>query len=56
MARAGDSIELVWEDVTYQRDAGFIKILSESELFNGAVHPDLKISRVAVVPQANRQG
>jgi len=55
-ARAGDSIELVWEDVTYQRDAGFIKILSESELFNGAVHPDLKISRVAVVPQANRRG
>ena len=51
-----DSIELIWEDVTYQQRAGFIRIVSESELFGGKTHPDLKISRVAVVPQANRRG
>ena len=52
-----DSIDLVWEEVTYQKNAGFIRILTESELFgSGPHHPELKISRVAVIPQANRRG
>ncbi len=50
-----DSIDLVWEDVTYQQKAGFIRILTASELFDNP-HPELKISRVAVIPQANRRG
>jgi len=51
-----DNVELIWEEVTYQKNAGFIRIMTESELFNGNTHPELKISRVAVVPQANRRG
>ena len=54
-AADADSIELVWEDVTYQEKAGFIRILTESELFSNP-HSELKISRVAVIPQANRRG
>jgi len=50
-----DSIDLVWEDVTYQQKAGFVRIVPESELFKDP-HPELKISRVAVIPQANRRG
>jgi len=51
-----DSIELVWEDITYQAKAGFVKTICKSDLFNSEEHPDLKISRVAMVPQANCRG
>ena len=51
-----DSVELVWEDVEYQQAAGFIKIVRESELFGPGQAKNIKISRVAVVPQANRRG
>jgi len=55
-AMLDDSIELIWEDVSYQQAAGFVDIVKESDLFNGKTHPNLKISRVAVIPQANRRG
>ena len=56
-ALAPDNVELIWEDITYQAEAGFVRIVTESQLFEGDTVPEeLKISRVAVVPQANRRG
>lgn len=55
-AMLDDSVELIWEDVSYQQAAGFVDIVKESDLFKGNTHPNLKISRVAVIPQANRRG
>ena len=52
-----DNVDLIWEDITYQQEAGFVRIVSETQLFRGeSVPKELKISRVAVVPQANRRG
>jgi len=52
-----ENVALIWDDVTYQAEAGFVRIVSESQLFEaGELPPELKISRVAVVPQANRRG
>lgn len=51
-----DNVELIWEDLQYQRDAGFVKILTENELFGDGTPENLKISRVAVVPQTDRRG
>ena len=48
-------VELLWEDIQYQVDAGFVRIKSEEELFRNGFPPELKISRVAVVPQTNRR-
>ena len=56
-ANAPDNVELIWDDITYQAEAGFVRIVTESQLFeSGTVPEELKISRVAVVPQANRRG
>ena len=56
-AMTPDNVDLIWEDITYQAEAGFVRIVAERELFEeGEVPPELKISRVAVVPQANRRG
>lgn len=56
-AMTDDNVQLIWDDIMYQRDAGFIRIMSERELFGAKGIPkELKISRVAVVPQANRRG
>jgi hypothetical protein len=49
-----ENIDLIWEDITYQQDAGFVRVIPEHELPFDA--PQLKISRSAVVPQANRRG
>jgi hypothetical protein len=51
-----DNITLVWEDVKYQAEAGFVSIVSEENLFNHPIHSDIKISQLAVVPQRNRRG
>ena len=48
-------VELLWEDVQYQADAGFVRIIAEGELFRKGTPKELKISRVAVVPQTNRR-
>lgn len=54
-ACAPAGVELIWEDIQYQVDAGFVRIKSEEELFQDGVPRELKISRVAVVPQDNRR-
>jgi len=52
-----DNIALLWEDILYQQDAGFIRVVKEADLFGpDGPPPNLKISRVAVVPQVNRRG
>ena len=45
------AVELLWDDIQYQVDAGFVKIVPESVLLAHGAPEDLKISRVAVVPQ-----
>jgi hypothetical protein len=44
------------EDIEYQVNAGFVCIISASDLFGENQPPDLKISRVAVFPQDNQRG
>ena len=55
-----ENVYLIWDDVQYQERAGFVRIVPESELFGAGVPEELikelKISRLAVVPQANRRG
>lgn len=51
-----ENVDLMWEDISYQVDAGFVRIVSEKDLFGGTPPEELKISRVAVVPQTNRRG
>jgi hypothetical protein len=51
-----ENVKLIWEDVEYQQQAGFVRIVSESELFVADTPTELKISRAAVVPQTNRRG
>ena len=55
-ALSPESAALVWEDVSYQQSAGFGRIVAESELFADGGPSNLKISRVAVVPQTGRRG
>ena len=47
--------QLIWEDIQYQVDAGFVHLATEQELFGATPPTELKISRVAVVPQENRR-
>jgi hypothetical protein len=51
-----ENVTLVWEDIEYQVKAGSVTIVTETELFKDGGPPNLKISRVAVVPQVNRRG
>jgi len=56
-ACAPNNVELIWEDITYQVKAGFVWIITESQLFEGGTVPEeLKISHMAVTPQVNRCG
>jgi hypothetical protein len=51
-----NNVALIWEDIEHQAEAGFIRVVSELELFRGSqVSHKLKISRVVVVPQAKRR-
>ena len=52
-AMLDDSVELIWEDVEYQKAAGFVDIIKESDLFKGKLHPNLKVSRVAIISRAS---
>ena len=54
-AATPDGATLMWEDIQYQVDAGFVKVITEAELFRNGTPTQLKISRVAVVPQENRR-
>jgi hypothetical protein len=51
-----ENTKLIWEDIEYQVNVGFVRIISASDLFGENQPPDLKISRVAVVPQDNQRG
>ena len=55
-AMTDDNIILIWEDIGYQKEAGFVRIVSEADLLGILRNPNLKISRIAVVPQTNRRG
>jgi hypothetical protein len=50
-----ESIALVHEDIQYQVDAGFCKVVPWEEV-QRLRPPNLKISPIAVVPQQNRRG
>ena len=50
-----DARTLLWEDIQYQVDAGFVQVLSQEELMERHDKDQLKISRAAVVPQTNRR-
>ena len=51
-----DSVTLIWEDISYQVAAGFVKLIQAEDLFGPDQPHNLKISRVALIPQANRRG
>ena len=55
-ALTDENVILVWEDLSYQENAGFVQIVTEAELFDTICNPHLKLSRIAVVLQANRHG
>jgi hypothetical protein len=40
-AMTPENVQLVWEDVQYQADAGFVKIVPEHEMFAGHTPPNL---------------
>ena len=46
---------LTWEDIQYQVDAGFVKIVTKEELFTKGPPKQLKMSQVAMVPQQNQR-
>jgi hypothetical protein len=50
------NVDLIWEDIDYQVAVGFIRLVKARDLFGPNQTPNLKISRVAVVPHADRQG
>jgi hypothetical protein len=55
-ATTPENVQLIEEDITYQKKAGFVDVVRESDLFGDATPKELKLSRVAVVPQTNRRG
>jgi len=55
-ARTPDNVRLIWDDVQYQADAGFIKIVPLDQLRNLGFPSNTKVSRLAVVPQTDRRG
>jgi len=55
-ARTPDNIRLIWDDVQYQADAGFIKIVPLAQLRQQGFPANTKVSRLAVVPQTDRRG
>eukprot|EP00978_Attheya_sp_CCMP212_P022091 scaffold65439_cov46-Attheya_sp.AAC.3 len=50
-----EAIELVHEDVKYQVDAGFSRIVLWDDIKHNP-HAKLKVSPLAVIPQKNRRG
>jgi hypothetical protein len=54
-ARLEDAIALVHEDVAYQVTAGFSTVVLWDDI-KDHLHPNFKISPVAVVPQTGRRG
>jgi hypothetical protein len=46
-----ENAQLIWEDIEYQVKVEFVRMISVSNFFGENQPPDLKISRVAVVPR-----
>jgi len=55
-AQTPDNVRLIWDDVQYQADAGFIKIVPLDQLRARGFPSNTKVSRLAVVPQTDRRG
>jgi hypothetical protein len=55
-AKTPENVQLIEEDIEYQKKAGFVEVVTEAELFGDDPPAELKLSRVAVVPQTNRRG
>ena len=55
-AMTEENVILVWDDLRYQEKAGFVQIVTATELFDTIQSPTLKISRIAVVPAGQSAG
>lgn len=51
-----ENAAVIWEDIRYQEAAGFVRVLPLERLLKEGYPEELKVSRVAMVPQANRRG
>jgi hypothetical protein len=51
-----ENMALVWDEVLYQVEAGFVEVVQESELFQVDRPSNRKVSRPTVVPQKNHRG
>jgi hypothetical protein len=49
-ALTAENLQLIRKDLVNQQQAGFVRVVSESNLFGGETPSDLEISRVAVIP------
>jgi hypothetical protein len=49
------NVNLIWEDIDNQVAAGFVRLVKPRDLFGPNQTPNLKISRVAVVPQTDHR-
>jgi hypothetical protein len=56
LALTPDNIKLVWDEVAYQVEAGFVQMVPEEEMFAHGYPTNIKVSRLAVVPQRNCRG
>jgi hypothetical protein len=55
-AMTPENVDLVWEEIAYQVEAGFVTIVPEQELLTQGMAANIKISWLAVVWQRNRRG
>ncbi len=51
-----ENVQLIWDDVSYQAAARFVRLVPDHILFGPKFSPETKISRLAVVPQHDRRG
>ena len=51
-----DNVKLIWDEVDYQVQAKFVKLVPDHTLFGPDSSKEIKISRLAVVPQVDRRG
>ena len=54
-AQDPEAVQVLWEDLTYQQEAGFVTIVPGTTLLGERKPRDLKISPVAVIPQVGRR-
>ena len=54
-AQDPEAVQVLWEDLTYQQEAGFVTIVPGTTLLGEGRPRDLKISPVAVIPQVGHR-